>query len=91
MNDANTKMVFDLAGTNKIDAEAYRTIAQALRAIADDRIDTGAALGMGADFWVSIAGTEYFITVKRSKKQRIKDGTDIAADGVFTATNGDDQ
>lgn len=91
MKDVNTKMVFDLAGTDKVDAEAYRTIAQALRTIADDRIDTGAALGIGADYWVSIAGVEYFITAKRSKKQRISDGTDIKTESVFSSTNGDDQ
>ena len=91
MKDANTKMVFDLAGTDKVDAEAYRTIAQALREIADDRIDTGAALGIGADYWISISGIEYFITVKRSKKQRVKDGTDIATESVFATTNGDEQ
>jgi len=91
MKDVNTRMVFDLAGTDKVDAEAYRTIAQALRTIADDRIDTGAALGMGADFWVSIGGIEYFITAKRSKKQRISDGTDIKTESVFATTNGDEQ
>jgi hypothetical protein len=83
MKDKNTKMVFDLAGTDKQDAEAYRTIAQALRTIADDRIDTGAAMGLGADFWVSIAGVEYFVTAKRSKKQRVQDGTEIKTQNVW--------
>jgi hypothetical protein len=91
MNDKHTKMVFDLMETDKQDAEAYRTIAQALRNVADDRIDTGAAMGFGADFWISIAGVEYFVTAKRSKKQRVKDGTEIKTQNVWDSQQDENQ
>jgi hypothetical protein len=77
MGDRRTKAVHQIAGTDPADAEAYRTIAQALRQVADGPIDTGAAMGAGADFWVTIAGIEYLLTATRSRKQRILDGTEM--------------
>ena len=78
MTDERTKAVFDLMGTDPTDAEAYRTIAQAFRQIADSGVDTGAALGRGADFWLTLAGVEYFVTATRSKRQRALDGAEEA-------------
>ena len=83
MTDERTKAVFDLIGTDPVDAEAYRTIAQAFRQIADGSIDTGAALGQGADFWLTLAGVEYFVTAARSKRQRVIDGTEEAGPCPF--------
>lgn len=80
MTDRRTKMIHELAGTNPADAEAYRTMAQAFRQIADGPIDTGAGMGAGADFWLTIAGVEYFVTASRSRKQARKDGPDLSDD-----------
>ena len=78
MADKQTAIVHDLIGTDAVDAQAYRTIGQALRQVGDGELDTGAAMGTGSDFWVTIAGIEYFITVCRSQKQRIADGIEDA-------------
>ncbi len=51
-------------------------IAALLRSIKDEgtEIDTGAGMG-SADLWITIAGVEWFITVRKSNNQRAKEAT----------------
>ena len=77
MSDDKDHFVHDLAaehlGLSSADSEAYRTIGSALRQIADEGMDIGIGIGT-ADFWITIAGAEYFITARRSNRQLKQDG-----------------